>query len=346
MSGPSDGWVKLSYNPHERDASFKDEVREYTVCYTVHAPATTSSAASPLPLLILCHPFNNSRHYWQPQIDDEQLAPFTKVAVDAVGFARSRTTPAGSEWSYDVAAASILAILDKELKPSQQAVLIGDSMGGAHTGLRAGMRDVEQGGKRLAGLVICGTAAEEESADFSEEYLRDADNFAKQCQKATTSEQVASAIDEFAQNMALAGYTDSEDATVVAARKYGTKVISDSLKLTLANDAGVLDGTRAGETMKLNYRILCLRKGLIPELACRPSRLGKIQVLVVHGTQDNAYPFDRKYHERTQSAIGDDNAELCVIEGGSHFVTASHVTETDAKLLQWMKRKHIIQEYM
>ncbi|KAM0787977.1 hypothetical protein ACM66B_006179 [Microbotryomycetes sp. NB124-2] len=340
MAAATDGSVKVAYNPHERDSSFKDETHEYTVCYAVHPAApTSSSSSSPLPLLILCHPFNNSRHYWKPQIDDEQLAPFTKIAVDAVGFARSRTSHA---WSYDVAAASILAILDKELQPDQQAVLIGDSMGGAHTGLRAGMRDAEQGGKRLCGIVACGTAAEEESADFTEDYLKDAEDFARQCQQATSSEQVAQAIDEFAQNMALSGYTDSDEAQVAAARKYGTKVISDSLKLTLANDAGDLEGARAGETMKRNYRTLCLRKGLIPELACRPSRLGKIQVLVVHGTQDNAYPFERKYHERTQSAIGDDNAELRVIEGGSHFVTASHAKETNSKILEWMKRKNII----
>ncbi|KAK4050559.1 hypothetical protein OIO90_005026 [Microbotryomycetes sp. JL221] len=344
MSSSTDSWIKLLYNPHDRDSSFQDVSHEYTVSYTVTRPTSSRDLPTSLPILVLCHPFNNSRHYWKPQIEDEQLASFTKIAIDAVGFANSRTKPAGSEWSYDVAAASVLAILDKELEKDQQAVIVGDSMGAAHTGLRAALRDNEQGGKRLAGVVACGTAAEEESADFVRDYLKDADDFARKCLRATSSDQVAAAVDEFADNMATGGYdTGVESAEYDVARKYGTKVISDSLKLTLANDEGVLDGTRAGETMKLNYRILCHRKGLIAELASRPSPLGKIQVLVVHGTHDNAYPFDRKYHERTQSAIGDDNAELCIVQDGSHFVTACHAKEVDAAIVDWLKRKNIIQ---
>lgn len=88
--------------------------------------------------------------------------------------------------------------------------------------------------------------------------------------------------------MSAAGYTDSTKAPFASAREHGTKVIADSLKLCLANDDGILEGKKAGETMKLNYHILNYRKGLIPELAVRPSPLGDIQVLVVHGTDDAA----------------------------------------------------------
>lgn len=92
--------------------------------------------------------------------------------------------------------------------------------------------------------------------------------------------------------MANAGYTDSNDAQFATARAHGIKVISDSLKLCLANDEGVLEGKRTGKSMKLNYHILNYRKGLIPELAVRPSPLGDIQVLVVHGTEDAAVSID------------------------------------------------------
>ena len=97
---------------------------------------------------------------------DEQLAAFIKITIDAPGFAESRTKPAGSAWSFDLAAAGVLAILDREAG-SRRAVIIGDSMGGAHTGLRAALRDAEREERRIAGVVACGTAAEEESAGSS-----------------------------------------------------------------------------------------------------------------------------------------------------------------------------------
>ena len=53
------------------------------------------------------------------------------------------------------------------------------------------------------------------------------------------------------------------------------------------------------------------------------------------------YPFERKYHERTATACGDDNAEIKVIEGGPHFVTASHWEEVDRTVVQWIKRKQL-----
>lgn len=119
-------------------------------------------------ILLYCTAFNNSRYYWKPQLEDPLLSSFTKIAIDAPGFAHSRTQPAGSAWSFDLAAAGVLAILDQEIGDGEQlAVVVGDSMGGAHTGLRAALRDEERrDGKkgRIAGVVACGTAAEEESA--------------------------------------------------------------------------------------------------------------------------------------------------------------------------------------
>lgn len=50
------------------------------------------------------------------------------------------------------------------------------------------------------------------------------------------------------------------------------------------------------------------------------------------------YPFDRKYHERTVSAIGTENAELYVVEGGPHFVTATHWEEIDKVIVDWIQR--------
>ncbi|ORY61182.1 Alpha/Beta hydrolase protein [Leucosporidium creatinivorum] len=344
MSTSQDKTVSLSFNLHERDSSFPSSLQSYTIAYSVYTPVEAPPSSS-LPVLVFCHPFNNSRHYWKPQIEDPLLSSFTKIAIDAPGFAHSRTQPAGSPWSFDLAAAGVLAILDQEIgeKELPRAVIIGDSMGGAHTGLRAALRDEERRKDvkkaRIAGVVACGTAAEEESADFVADYTKDAEAFADKCASCTSPEEVSAQIDAFAASMAAAGYTDSTEEPFASAREHGIKVIADSLKLCLANEDGILEGKKAGESMKLNYGILNHRKGLIPELAVRPSPLGDIQVLVVHGTDDAAYPFERKYHERTATAVGENNAETYIVEDGPHFVTASHFEELDKKIVEWIARK-------
>lgn len=179
MSNVQDKSIEVTYNLYTRDHSFNDEERTFRICYSLHTPESPSPS---LPILVMCHrewfatvqahwrspppptAFNNSRHYWKPNVEDPQLSEFTKITIDAPGFAQSRTKPAGSAWSFDLAAAGVLAILDREAG-SRRAVIIGDSMGGAHTGLRAALRDTERTeDRRIAGVVACGTAAEEESA--------------------------------------------------------------------------------------------------------------------------------------------------------------------------------------
>ncbi|KAK4693570.1 hypothetical protein P7C70_g8897, partial [Phenoliferia sp. Uapishka_3] len=165
--------------------------------------------------------------------------------------------------------------------------------------------------------------------------------------------------------MCSSGYT--LHPSFLPAREYGYTVINEGLKLTLADEDGKLDERRTGERMVRNYETLCLRKGLIGELACRPSRLGDRKVLVVHGTEDEAvssplltsiskgkefirqdteqvlcqYPFDRDYHSRTASALGEANAEVFVVQGGPHFVTATHWELVDKKIDEWIRRHFV-----
>lgn len=118
--------------------------------------------------------FNNSRHYWLPQLNDPLLSSFPRVFLDAVGFGQSRS--GGQPWSFDLTAQAILVILDElqgEGVIDGNAVIIGDSMGGGPTGLRAALKSAEREshGDRVAakilGVVACGTSAEEESAGLS-----------------------------------------------------------------------------------------------------------------------------------------------------------------------------------
>ncbi|KAI5479747.1 hypothetical protein MNV49_003008 [Pseudohyphozyma bogoriensis] len=252
----------------------------------------------------------------------------------------------GRPWSFDLAAHSILVILEElgsegVAVKGQKAVVVGDSMGGGPTGLRVALKDAEWAKKagleqRVLGVVACGTCAEEESIDFVEDYTADAQEFARQCEDPSIG--VEKAIQTLANNMCQAGYTSSPSAPYASARAHGTSVIENSLRLALTNTVGVLEPKRAGEIMVQNYGILNGRKSLIPHLVARPSRLGQAQVLVVHGTEEAAYPFDRNYHERTASAIGSENATIHVVSGGPHFVTATHWEEVDKVIDEWVRK--------
>ncbi|KAM0751767.1 alpha/beta-hydrolase [Meredithblackwellia eburnea MCA 4105] len=330
----------------------KPATQKYTLGYDLvppehHEGQTVLDNDKDLPTLLMCHPFNNSRHYWSPQTHDHTLGPFNKVAVDSIGFALSSTD--GRQWDFDLAAHAIIQLVD-EL--GVKAVIIGDSMGGGPIGLRVALLDAKRRSKKgatepkgeILGVVACGTCAEEESADFVEQYLASASAFAKTCLTIPPFR----AITDFATDMSMDGYGLSHEPLVLSARLRGAGIISKSLSLTLGVGGEGVDGKfdpkEIGRRMKMNYQILCGRKGLIGELAARPSRLGKRKVLVVHGTEDEAYPFNRNYHTRTVSAIGEENASLHVVQGGPHFVTVTHWPTLDKTIDEWIRGELLGQE--
>jgi hypothetical protein len=165
--------ITLDFDLSQRDPSFASFRQPYTISYSLQLPLKPTGDT---PVLVLCHPFNNSRLYWSPQLHDPLFASYPIITIDAVGFSHSRT--GGRAWSFDLAAESVLAILDElaqahieGYRSDIKAVVIGDSMGGGPTGLRVLLRDQErvQSGMeaRVLGTVACGTAAEVESSGMS-----------------------------------------------------------------------------------------------------------------------------------------------------------------------------------
>lgn len=233
--------------------------------------------------------FNNSRAYWAPQIASPKLAAFAKIAFDSIGFGRSKTG-GGRPWSFDLAAASVLAALEQEtIFQGMKAVVIGDSMGGGPIGLRIALLD---GGKRIRGLVCAASAAEEESEQTTLGYQKTAQAFADSCLTAQSAGEIEQIIADHAQAIAGLGYGLSSSPRSIRCREFGTQVIMQSLRETLAVDTPqgpVLDPTTAGRTMVTNFHCLTSRQSLIGELMHRPSKLGACQVLIVHGTADLAY---------------------------------------------------------
>lgn len=85
--------------------------------------------------------------------------------------------------------------------------------------------------------------------------------------------------------MSTSGYGPLASSSTLS---FGTKVIEDSLKITLCNQEGVLEPVEAGRRMEMNYKCLNYRRGLVELLERRPSGMGKCQVLVLHGAEDEA----------------------------------------------------------
>lgn len=265
-----------------------------------HLSNTPRDGATQLTLPLAA--FNNSRRYWSPQLHDPLLAPYPLLTFDAIGFSSSAL--AGAPWSFDLAAALVLAVLERLSEPGgplegRKSVLVGDSMGGGPTGLRVLLR----GEGRVSGVVVVGSAAEEESEgtsvlsvssrrelmvhiDFVEEYTAAAASFAAQALDPSIGPRAA--IARLAHNMAQDGYTPSLLPPFPSARAFGEDVIRESLERTLVNSEGVLEGGAAGRAMVVNFGCLNHRKGLVEELSKRPSPLGEGQVLVMHGTLDKA----------------------------------------------------------
>lgn len=116
--------------------------------------------------------------------------------------------------------------------------------------------------------------------DFVSEYTAAAAAFSASC----LSSGLPTSISTFAHSMAQSGYTSSfPDASA-----FGETVIRDAITLTLSDEDGEpMDAKKAGETMEMNYRCLNGRKGLVEKLQGGRA-LGERQVLVIHGTEDNA----------------------------------------------------------
>lgn len=62
----------------------------------------------------------------------------------------------------------------------------------------------------------------------------------------------------------------------------------------------------------------------------------KCPVLALHGTEDQVYsvPLMEEWYEKL---TGSTHKKKLVVEGGSHFLAASHPKETNEALLEWYK---------
>ena len=52
MSSSQDKTIDVTFNLHDRDASFVDGSRTYNIAYTVHTPERSFDS---LPILVMCH---------------------------------------------------------------------------------------------------------------------------------------------------------------------------------------------------------------------------------------------------------------------------------------------------
>lgn len=296
-----------------------DSGYDLEIAFTLHAPK--SGEYNPFaPVLLLLHPFANSQEYWQPQLDDADLGPFTMLTVDCPGHGGSTTR--GRPWTHWDWARATLLIIDK--LQIMRVVAIGVSQGG-FTAYRVALLDAGRAGilqeRKVFGVVSCGSSIEKEAPDFVKMYLGTKDELVAKA----TSDSGSSAIETFATGMAqdqIAGDEKRETSEWVA---FGKKTIVTSLSKATSHGKD-----EVAAQLKANFTALTQREALTDRLKAEGLRC---PVLVVHGTADIAYPIKDGYHQRQVDVLG---AKLELIDGAPHFTNLSAHKEFDRIVLDFV----------
>lgn len=87
MSTSRDKTIEITFNLHDRDASFDDESRTFEVAYTLHEPESPSET---LPILVMCHVSPPSALRAEQQLINVRRS--TSTAPGATGILMSRTS--------------------------------------------------------------------------------------------------------------------------------------------------------------------------------------------------------------------------------------------------------------
>ncbi|GAA97573.1 uncharacterized protein L969DRAFT_83873 [Mixia osmundae IAM 14324] len=341
-----------------------DGPNDWQIGYVLQAP--TEPTQDDDPLLIFAHPFTNNSEYWQPQLQSDLIGGrYWCLAFDAAGHGTSPTY--GRQWDIQDTARAIVKIASTVLGESgdtldrpqsdgfpSRAVCIGCSMGGFGS-LRGALLDaqrVRSQHKRplIAGVLSFGSSAEPEHKDFVEEYYKTANAAADRARSGNPLEAIKMiadgiASDQYGKEAGLRNAQKSYD--------WGRAVIERSLSYSFAAnslgkpiDASMsfdkvqasLEPQSTADQIMINFNALLKRDGIEASISSKDSTV-LCPVLIVHGTEDVAYPIDRKFPETKLKHLQSAGvkAEIKMIEGAPHFGTVSFADEFNRILADWLK---------
>jgi pimeloyl-ACP methyl ester carboxylesterase len=265
-----------------------------------------------LPTLVMVNSFTTTVDLYRPQFADEALASTANLlALEPYGHGRTRATY--EQFTYWDSAIADLQVL--EALGIREAFVLGTSQGGW---VAARMAMLAPG--TVTGIIPLGTSMDSESQRSRDLGCWDGIGFC------------TPAIDTLAESVGEDWVIPTELVDAVLAEGFGDDVPAEERSFwhaTYRENYTGDDGRARLRTSTVNLRD---RDGL-------HARLGGVRcpVLWMHGTADPVYSVANAEDEITRF-VTSDHAELRVVEGGRHFLSASHPGEVNAATIEFVNR--------
>ncbi|RMJ21455.1 Alpha beta hydrolase [Aspergillus sp. HF37] len=265
------------------------------------------------PTLVLVNSFTTSSDLYRQQFDNDKLtATMNLLAIELLGHGQTRTQR--ENWTYWDTAEMNLQVLDA--LNIDKAFVLGTSQGGWITTRMALMRP-----EKIAGIIPLGTSMDNESQRTRELGCWDAPNLLtpninEWASKAPTHDFEPSL--GYCDFLIDIGFGKDCPADV---RQFWRKTIRDNYQ----GD----DGRRRMRMAAINLRD---RDGLharLFDISC--------PVLWLHGTKDVVYSVPNAQHE-IELFTNSPDTELVTVEGGAHFLSATHPRDVDEALIKFVTK--------
>ena len=265
-----------------------------------------------LPTLVLVNSFTTSADLYRPQFaDDELTATANLLAIEPYGHGRTRAGYAQfTYWDTAVAGLQVLEALG-----IGEAFVLGTSQGGWIAARMALLAP-----RTVRGIVALGTSMDTESPRSRALGCWDGVGFC------------SPAIDALAEPVGEDWVIPVELVDAVLAEGLGPDVSPDERAFWHTRHQENYAGDAGRERLRLSTVNLRDRDGL-------HARLGGVHcpVLWLHGTEDTVYSVANA-EEEIRLFGRSPHAELRVVDGGRHFLSASHPGAVDAATVEFLRR--------
>jgi pimeloyl-ACP methyl ester carboxylesterase len=265
-----------------------------------------------LPTLVMVNSFSTSAELFRPQFADEELAARANLlALEPYGHGRTRATY--RSFTYWDSAVANLQVLDALGIP--EAFVLGTSQGGW---VAARMAVLAPGTVR--GIVPLGTSMDAESQRSRDLGCWDGVAFC------------TPAIDALAASVGDDWVVPDELVDAVLAEGFGPDVPAEERASWHREHQQNYAGDEGRERLRTSAVNLRDRDGL-------HGRLDGVRcpVLWLHGTADPVYSVANA-EEEIALFVHSAGAELRVVEGGQHFLSATHPREVDGAVVEFLDR--------
>ena len=265
-----------------------------------------------LPTLLMVNSFTTSVELYRPQFSDEQLtATANLLAVEPYGHGRTRASyEQFTYWDSAVANLQVLDALDID-----EAFVLGTSQGGWVAPRMAVLAP-----DRVKGIILLGTSMDSESQRSRDLGCWDGVSFC------------TPAIDALAEPVGDDWVIPTELVDAVLAEGLGEDVSPEERSFWHAthqqNYAGD-DGRKRLRLCTINLRDRDGLHGRLDGVRC--------PVLWLQGTSDPVYSVANAEDEITLF-VNSPTAELRVIDGGRHFLSASHPDDVNTATAEFIQR--------